>query len=155
MKPEDILKIQAWMDGELSASAAKAVEQLVAQDAEAKAIADELRWTKAALATGEVERKVPESREFYWSKIERAIRVAEPSGAIGLRRHAVAWWLRWAAPAGIAAALALLIFLPTLRRDHSEQWISGAEIESPLNDVSSITFRSEAEGVTVVWISTH
>ncbi|MCX8108682.1 MAG: hypothetical protein N3G20_07760 [Verrucomicrobiae bacterium] len=154
MKFEDILRIQAWVDGRLSASEARHVEELIRTDAEARSVATELRWIKAAFAGGEVERKVPESREFYWSKIQRAI-IA--SGAVKESRPVRRWerMLRWLVPAGIAAALGFLVFLPLFDRNREDVWISGAEIESPLSDVSSITFRSELEGVTVVWISTH
>ena len=38
---------------------------------EALALADELRMTRAVLAGNEPERAVPESREFYWSKVRR------------------------------------------------------------------------------------
>lgn len=155
MKQEDVLKIQAWLDGELPASAAEAVERLINQDAEAKALVTELRWTKGALAQGELERKVPESREFYWSNIERAICRTGTSAKAGWKRPWFGLLVRWFAPAGIAVVFALFFVLPMFRHSSTQPWVAGAEIESPLNDVGSITFRSESEGMTVVWISTH
>ena len=52
---------------------------LVARDAEAADLVAELRNTRRALAGFEPGLKVPESREFYWSKIERAIERQEPA----------------------------------------------------------------------------
>ncbi|NLH72014.1 MAG: hypothetical protein GX456_03055 [Verrucomicrobia bacterium] len=155
MKQEDVIKIQAWLDGELAGSEAESVERLIAQDADARALVAELRWTKSALVRGELERPVPESREFYWSKIERAIRATETARQAVLDRPWVGLVLRWFAPAGIVAALALFLVLPILRQSRQQPWVAGAEIESPLSDVGSITFRSEAEGMTVVWVNTH
>jgi|YNPBryantNP2012_1023418.scaffolds.fasta_scaffold02616_10 anti-sigma-K factor RskA len=155
MKHEDTIKIQAWLDGELAGAEAESVERLIVQDADARALVAELRWTKSALAHGELEREVPESREFYWSKIERAIRAAESAEPAVLNRPWMGLVLRWFAPAGIVAALALFFALPMLRQAGQQPWIAGAEIESPLNDVGSITFRSEAEGMTIVWVNTH
>ncbi|MDH7504181.1 MAG: hypothetical protein QHJ82_15910 [Verrucomicrobiota bacterium] len=155
MKQEDVIKIQAWLDGELAGSEAESVERLIAQDGEARALFAELRWTKSALAQGELERAVPESREFYWAKIERAIRATETAKPAVLNRPWVGLMVRWFAPAGIVAALVLLLVLPMLHQSRQQPWIAGAEIESPLNDVGSITFRSEAEGMTIVWVNTH
>lgn len=155
MKQEDTIKIQAWLDGELAGSEAESVERLIAQDADARALVAELRWTRSALAQGELEREVPESREFYWSKIERAIGATETDKPAVSNRPWVGLILRWFAPAGIVAALALFFVVPILRQSHQQPWVAGAEIESPLNDVGSITFRSEAEGMTIVWVNTH
>jgi len=51
--------------------------------------------------------------------------------------------------------LAVLVALPVLHHRTEEPWVSGAEIESPLSDVSSFSFRSETERMTVVWINTY
>src|SRR6185369_11737100 len=50
----------------------------LAKDADATALLGELRNTRKALADHEPALKVPESREFYWSKIEREIQRLEP-----------------------------------------------------------------------------
>jgi len=73
MKHEVELKLQAWMDGQLPGPEAAEIARLAETDAEARALLTELQQTRAALAGFESEIKVPESREFYWSKIARAI----------------------------------------------------------------------------------
>ena len=155
MKTQDALRIQTWLDGALPASETRAVERLIEQDTEARDLVAELRWTQTALRAGEVPRSLPESREFYWSKIRKAIEVAEHSPGGSVRTGWVPPVLRWLAPAGIAAALAVLLTLPILRTRPEEPWASGTEIESPLSDISSFSFRSEAERMTIVWINAY
>lgn len=141
------LNLQAWLDGELSVRAAAEVERLVAADPAARDLVAELRWTRQVLRAGEVVRPVPESREFYWSKIERAIRAAEATAPAP--RPSVWWrWMRLVVPIGAAAALAMFFTLPSLRVAPSV-----AEIENHLEDMGSFSFRSESEGMTVIWIA--
>src|SRR6266705_1333510 len=78
MKQELQLKLQAYLDGELPDGEARPVAGLLAQDAEARALLAELKNTRAALAGFEADIKLPESREFYWSKIERQSAMIEP-----------------------------------------------------------------------------
>src|SRR6478736_6340358 len=73
MNEEVQLKIQAWVDGELSGWQARNVAKLVESDADAKALATELRHTKAALTGNEMSVAVPELRQFYWNKIKLQI----------------------------------------------------------------------------------
>jgi hypothetical protein len=143
------LKVQAWLDAELSDREAAEVERLVAEDAEAGRLLAELRWTRESLRAGEVDRPVPETREFYWSKIERAIHTA---GAGTPDRATPAWsrWLRILLPIGAAAGLALFFALPSLRPDSG-----AAEIENHLDDTGSFSFRSESERMTVIWIASN
>ena len=78
MKQELQLKLQAYLDGELPDGEAREAADLLAQDAEARALLAELKNTRAALAGFEADIKLPESREFYWSKIEREIQRQSP-----------------------------------------------------------------------------
>ena len=64
MKQDLQFKLQAYLDGELSSSEAKAVAASVAQDVETRALLAELTNTRNALAGFESEIKLPESREF-------------------------------------------------------------------------------------------
>jgi anti-sigma factor RsiW len=147
------LRLQAWLDGELPAGEAQAMAAWVQRHAEAGALARELGATKAALLGNEVARALPESREFYWSKIERELARAEAPAPARRRPAWLAGWARFLAPAGIAAALALLLIGPLQPSRRGAGPVSTAEIESPLDDISSFTFRSESEGMTVVWVN--
>src|SRR6516225_9527498 len=81
MTDEQQLTLQAFLDCELSDKDAREVAAWVAGDADATALLGELRNTRRALANFEPALKVPESREFYWSKIQREIQRREPEPA--------------------------------------------------------------------------
>src|SRR5438874_12013740 len=110
MKHEEQLKLQAYLDGELSGREARAVAKLVALDARAQTLLAELRFTKASLAVNEPEIKLPESREFYWSKIEREIQRLETVPATR-GTYWFTWWRRkyWLPFSGFAVMMALLL----------------------------------------------
>ena len=74
---DDQLKLQAHFDGELPEPEARAVANWLARDREAVALLAELRNTRKALKGFESDIKLPETREFYWSKIEREIAPAD------------------------------------------------------------------------------
>src|SRR6185295_13039907 len=97
MNDEAQLKLQAWVDGELTAKDAAEVSAWVANDNAAKSLADELRMAKTVLAGNEPEYAVPASREFYWSAIERQISREEVKPA-AVASGWVLQWRRWLAP---------------------------------------------------------
>ena len=149
------LKYQAFVDGELSDREARQLELTLQQDPEAQAVVAELRATKALLRENEPEMAVPESREFYWGKIQREIQrlEAEPATSAGGGWVAVVrGWRRLLAP---AAGIAVILFLAiaALRfynnpLDDSNQHL--AEIENLSEFTSASTFRSD--NMFVVWV---
>jgi len=70
---ETELKLQAYLDSELSAGEAKAIADLLGRDAGAQALYQELRIAKVAFGRERIGTELPDSREFYWSKIRRQI----------------------------------------------------------------------------------
>ncbi len=154
MKHETELKIQAHLDGELSPTDAQQITELIRRDTEARALYESLTATRTILKENEPQLALPESREFYWSKIERAIRrpaLAEeqaPRLAAGWNR----WWMRFGVPlAGAAMLLAVILMGPRLGTSLSsnQDWQG---VELPFEESSSITFHSDAENMTVVWV---
>src|SRR5258707_14151177 len=85
MNQELQLKLQAYLDGELPDGEAAEARELIARDGEAQALVAELANTSAALAGHEAEGKLPETREFYWSKIQREIARQEAPVAVSGR----------------------------------------------------------------------
>jgi anti-sigma factor RsiW len=150
MTEEKELKLQAFFDGELPEKEAREIAAWLAADADATALLGELRNTRKALSDFEPAVKLPESREFYWSKIAREIRqlehdkVPEPS---------VPWFVllrRILVPAGAFAALAIAGILAL----HQFGPASGSgEVRTMLADAGAFTYRDQSEGVTVVWLS--
>src|ERR1051325_6434094 len=109
MKQE--LKLQAYLDGELPGREAKRVAALIETDDNARALFTELRQTSVALKSNEPEVRLPETREFFWSKIEREIARLENTPTV----TRVPAWLMWvrrhlAAVSGVSVAAALMMF---------------------------------------------
>jgi anti-sigma-K factor RskA len=141
------LKLQAWLDGELSAPEARRIGQEITGDTEATRLTAELQSIKSALAGNEMALTVPETREFYWSKIERQIqREARNLRPVQTPRAA---WLRWLSPLAGFAALACMLLLavkpPALP--------AFDEISSTGEGMEAVTFHDQSAGMTVVWLA--
>ena len=158
MNEEFQLKLQAFLDGELSAKEVREVEARLASDNEAKALLGELQNTRAAFLMFGKELKLPESREFFWSRIEREIcslqakperETAEPSW------FAAAFLRRIAIPVGAFAAIALAAIL-TIKQagifSTKSPDLSGVEI-AMADDSEVFTYHDHSAGMTVVWLS--
>jgi anti-sigma factor RsiW len=146
------IELQAYLDGELNERDAARVAKLIETDAEARGLFTELQQTSAMLKANEPEMRLPESREFFWSKIEREIARTEavPVVASGgswfsfVRRH-------FAALSGATVAAALVMFAVVQMNVVSPSLLE--EIDNPLEDTGSFAFRSESQQLTLVWIS--
>jgi anti-sigma factor RsiW len=148
MTQEQQLKLQAFLDGELSETDTREVAAWVARDADATALVGELKNTRNALKDFEPALKVPDSREFYWSKIKREIERTAPAPAPAETVSLFTWLRRVLMPLGAVAALALVAML-TL---HSGGQRTVA-VNSLLADAGAFTYRDESQGMTVVWLS--
>jgi len=152
MNEEVQLKIQAWVDGELSGWQARNVAKLVERDAEAKALVTELRQTKTALAKNEVTVALPELREFYWNKIRLQIEREEAAGQKRVS-PAPSWdplaiFRRFALPvAGVAVACAVAMLS---LRQLSTPVVD--EVSTTSEEMSALTFHDQSAGMTVVWL---
>ena len=133
------LKLQALLDGELPEVEASKVAQWLARDPEAAALSEELRNTRAALAGFETGIQLPESREFFWSKVQRDIqRVETPATK----------------PASMSLyALLVVIAGVVLTRPGPSGLTPAAEIETALADSGAFTYRDYSAGATLVWLS--
>lgn len=152
------LKLQAYLDGELPATEAAEVERWLDADAQMLALSKELRWTKTAIQAGEKAVKCPETREFYWSKIERAIELEEHK-AERETKVTVPFWRKLLLPIGALAALVLtLSMLQTPTDPNSKPSPVAKEIQramaevEPVNDsMGAVTFTDQSAGVTLIW----
>jgi len=149
---ETKLKLQAHLDHELSAAESRRMGALLDQDPEARALFAELTGLRSALKGNELELKLPETREFYWSKIERAIaQSARQESRVPARRS---WWLRIMAPAiGVALLMSALVLVKLSSTPPAVSYLH--EIDTPLQDTSTISFHSQAAGMSVVWVQTQ
>jgi anti-sigma factor RsiW len=148
---EQQLKLQAFLDGELPEKEARDVASWVARDVEATDLLKEMRHTRQALAGFEPVRKVPESREFYWSKIEREIRRLQPEPAVPQWPSVLSWFRRRLLP---ACALAALTLVTTIAGFEFGLFGPGhrPEMELAQGDSATFTYHDYASGTTLVWL---
>ena len=154
MNQETQFKLQAYLDGELSDREAQRLAELAADNTEAKNLVAELSMAKTILAGNEPALSLPESREFYWSKIHREIQRAEqlqPRPENG----PLFGWRKYLAPlAGTALVVFLGIgmvrFANLTGLDDSNRHL--AEVENLSEDTGSFSFRSHSENMFVVWV---
>jgi anti-sigma factor RsiW len=146
------LKLQAYLDGELPSTDAQRVEQSLAQEPEARALIEELKATRSALAGFETGVPLPESRDFYWSKIQREIQRQS-------RAETAARTLPWAArlrqillPAGGLAVLLVAALAALIPLGSPTAW-QGPVLEATVSDPAAFTYRDYASGTTLVWLS--
>ena len=147
MKTNDILNLQSYLDGELSPRETARVAAWLAQDPQAAALLGELKSTKETLTSNEPVMILPEAREFHWSRIAREIERSESQPAWVRRATSPAWWLRYFSPAAVVAVLAAVLVLQPASDD------ADAEAQTaPAPETSPVVFRSQAEGMTVIWL---
>jgi hypothetical protein len=154
MNLEAQLNLQAYLDGELSSPAGRNVAEWLAQTSDAQALAAELNLTRTFLAGQELERRVPETREFYWSQIERHLQAVDSPAEVAPPFISLGWWLRWVIPVGAAALLTFwLVAPPGMDLPSNMAFLDGPEeIDTSVPDTSTVSFHAASEGVTVVWI---
>ena len=160
MNAEFELQLQAYLDGELSESDAREMSARLAGDPQAQALWAELTTTKRWLAGNEPVVALPESRDFYWSKIERALNRLDPAAEPAAAHSSLMHWLRFLAPAaGVALAIGSAVLLlkpnltPTLTAMSDAAEHFQAETETLSEHMSALTFCSQRENMLVVWIS--
>ncbi len=141
------LKLQAYLDGELSEAEALQFTERLSRDPEAAALVAELRQTSDAVAEFEKEVRLPETREFYWSKIQREIqRQAQPVP----EPESVPAWLaalrRVLMPAAAVAMVALITFMVGKQS-------AGLGSQTALHDSGALTYHDFEKGATLVWLS--
>ena len=143
------LRMQAWLDGELPSKEASRLSQKVELDPESQQTLAELRIVKQAMAGNELERPVTESRQFYWSQIERRIQSEARQAQPPVEDSFFARWRRFLVPlAGMGVAVGLLMvsvkeYLPTPAFD---------ETTDTSSEMETLTFHDQSAGMTVVWL---
>jgi anti-sigma factor RsiW len=141
------LKLQAFLDGELSEPEARAVADSLPRNPEAAALLAELRHTGQALAGFDAEVKVPDSREFYWSRIQRQIERAEKSAR---EPESVPWIVHLRRVLLPAATVSLLITIGLLA---VRSGVPSPGVEVASGDAEAFSYHDYTVGTTLVWLS--
>jgi anti-sigma factor RsiW len=150
MNEESQIKLQAFLDGELPAGEEAEVRQWLERDREARELLEELKNTRAALAGHEAGIQLPETREFYWSKIRRELEHQATAREPARKSFWARWGWRGLLPAGgLAAACLLALHLSVPGAGVAE---FAPELELASDDMGAYTFRNQEDGLTTIWL---
>jgi anti-sigma factor RsiW len=156
MNHEQQLKLQAFLDGELPECEAREILSWTQRDSAAAALLAELRNTRQAMTQAEPHLSVPESREFFWSKIEREIQRQEPA-ASAPEISFFAALRRWLLPAVAVSALVIAGMVAHFNVPKAVvETVADADtptVETTLANSDATTYRDTGEGTTLVWFS--
>jgi len=145
-------QVSAFLDGELPEGEAREAAEWVARDREAAAMLEELRHTREALAGFETGTQLPESREFFWSKVQREIQRRETPAPELARTPLFSVLRRFLVPAS-ALALVFAATVMVIRPAGPLGGTAGTEIETALSDSGAFTYRDYSAGTTLVWLT--
>ena len=150
-------ELVAWVDGTLRGRKAEQVAQAVAASPDLQALVKQLRRAREVVALlEETEQPLPVTPEVYWQQVRARIRRTQSEKPEPIWKL----WSRWVwAKAPVMAVIVALLCLGwwVYHRSHEQTpplASSYAEVESSTNAPGIITFRSEAAGMTVVWVDT-
>jgi anti-sigma factor RsiW len=157
MNLEQQLKLQALLDGELPEREAREILAWTQRDSAAAALLAELKNTRAAMAKSEPHLSVPESREFFWSKIKREIQRLEPHENSKPNVSIFASVRRFLLPASVVAALVIAGMIARFNAPKTiVENMADADmttVETTLANSDATTYRDASEGTTLVWFS--
>ncbi len=161
MTNEQQLKLQAFLDGELPEREAREILAWTQRDSAAADLLAELKNTRAAMAKSEPHLSLPESREFFWSKIEREIQRLEPQPASAPEVSVFTMLRRFLLPASAVAVIAIAGMIahfefPNNVPKAAVETVADADtttVETTLANSDATTYRDASEGTTLVWFS--
>jgi anti-sigma factor RsiW len=157
MNQDQQFKLQAFLDGELPEREAREILAWTQREPAAAALLAELKNTRQAMAKAGSPQRLPESREFFWSKIEREIRQPESRAITPPRTSFMAGLRRWLLP---ASAVATLVIAGMLALYHAPvgtvRPVTDADappVVTTLANSDATTYRDAGEDTTLVWFS--
>lgn len=151
MNEQEQLKLQAYLDGELTGREREEVAALLDARPDARELLAELQHMRAALHGNENARGLDCSREFYWSRIERelagVVQEGAPAPAVNLW-HWIRSHVRSVVGTGVAiAALALILTVFT-----ASPVVAESEWEVLHPQTGMVNLRDYQNGITVVML---
>ena len=157
MTQEQQLKLQAFLDGELPEREAREILAWIQRDPAAATLLAELKNTRQTMVNSEPHLNLPESREFFWSKIEREIQRLDSQPAAAPEPSVFAVMRRWLLP---AVAVSALVIAGLIAHFHAPPagvtLVADADaptVETTLANSDVTTYRDASEGTTLVWFS--
>jgi len=148
------LKVQALVDGELTGREAEVLRQRIDNDAVLQQLHAKLTQMHGLIADSELPRPLPESSDFYWSKISQAIEREECAGERTTRSIPVSrWLLRWLAPlVGVSAVVLLLTLRQPTAPDLGIMLSGDHELELSSDEIDVMTYNTDDDSMSIVWL---
>ena len=146
------LRVQALVDGEITGREAEALRVFIEGDAGLRELQDRLTVMRGLVKGAELPRSLPESGDFHWSQIAKAIDCKERKAKSGSR---MGWFLRRVTPWVGFACILLLLNSPSRDNGPPDLGIkigSDHELELSNHEIEVMTFNTEDDDMSVVWL---
>ena len=148
MNIDQQLQLQSYLDGELSPGETRQVTELLKVNAEARALLAELKNTTTALSGSELEIKLPETRDFFFSKIQRQIEREEQVQTKKAPERTPVLGQLWKYFLPLAGATAAVILFAVVSQKQTGLPFVAGEGETS-GEMSAYTYYSQADRMTV------
>ena len=170
MNEELAIQIQAYLDGELSAEAKLQLLAQLENNSETRQLCDSLKAEQDLLRqTGEMDHEMPVAHSYFWKGISDEIQPHKSQNVQKPLNQTAGYfqrWLSWLVPVGVTACIAIVVIqngflddvingIKSTGKKAARRAPSFHEIDSQQQNAGIISFRSESEGVSVVWISNY
>ena len=151
---ETELKVQALVDGELTGREAEDLRARIETDDGLRKLHARLTAVRGLMAGAELPRTLPESGDFHWSQISKAIeREERQTKRLARPASSAKRLLRWVLPlAGIACLVLVLSLQQTTMPDLDILLGSDHELELSIEDLDVMTFNTGDDNMSVVWL---
>ncbi len=151
---ETELKVQALVDGELTGREAEDLRARIETDDGLRKLHARLTAVRGLMAGAELPRTLPESGDFHWSQISKAIeREERQTKRLARPASSAKRLLRWVLPlAGIACLVLVLSLQQTTMPDLDILLGSDHELELSIEDIDVMTFNTGDDTMSVVWL---
>ena len=158
MKPHNPELISALVDGELTGLRRWLVQRHVGQCAVCAAEYRHLEHVRQMLAENPVQPQMPETAEFFWSKVKRDIQAqAGQTESIPLPQLSLTDWLsqrRYAVIAIVSssAVVAAMLLAVTLIRPTGQQ-VFVSRVATTLPNTTATTIAEQDSDTPVIWVT--
>ena len=151
---ETELKVQAVVDGELTGREAEELRARLESDAGLRTLHARLTAMRGLMTGAELPRTLPESGDFHWSQISKAIeREERQTKHLARPASSANWLLRWVVPlAGVACLVLVLTMKQTAPPDLDILLGSDHELELSVDDLDVMTFNTGDDAMSIVWL---
>lgn len=150
MNEHEQLKLQSYLDDELSNEERRQVARWLDDDSAARVLLAELRTTREVIRGHEPDYKLDCTREFFWNGIQRELDREEQESASAPQGGILEWIRGHAAQLGAVSAGAAVIAFSILGVTNEPEVDSAWEVLDP--DTAMVNYNDFDNNITVVML---